>query len=305
MGEIAELWGQVEVNRLFEEDSDSSEMSEDILAIEKPINRRYSDKPQIMVTDEQQIPTYRVKSLKITSKAKLKMPVRRGSDATLIGYPKKDDDAEDIYDEVEDTDVNEEQIPRHTALLELLTPRADSEKVKRLRAISGGKRDLHCMLEKDSSSINSNMLIDVLQVSLRGETKKIKDLKNQKDFIQGRLKTEIMERENLQAELKKTKQAIRSSSLAEGVSGMEKFVVGAVDEKKLHEFIENRKKKLVKWCEINFNDIHPENSPYQYSSYGIWYKAKWNYTHVRLCVAIGGIQRDMIESFRECSARIQ
>lgn len=86
---------------------------------------------------------------------------------------------------------------------------------------------------------------------------------------------------------------------------MHEFVAAALKQEKLQDLKLNQEEKVSKWCEINFNDIQPENSPYRYSSFSIWYKATWNYSSCRLCVAIGGIPKDAINQFRYISSYIQ
>lgn len=39
-----------------------------------------------------------------------------------------------------------------------------------------------------------------------------------------------------------------------------------------------------RWCELAFSAVQPQNSPYLYSTFGVWYHAVWKRYPVRLCV---------------------
>ena len=282
------------MEKLFEESDSESEIGS--------VSRARSDmalaSPKIRLK-AMPVRTKRVKSERITSS------IHKFEDEE-----DDDDEDDDCYDEIEDTDVdlitNDLSIEGLLKTVQIDSSHSDSElkpesdRVRRLRAISGGHVDLHNMLSRDSSTINSQLLIEVLKASLKGETKKFKTVRKQNQFLETRLKSEISSRKTLEIKIKDLKKELRRSRNA---TGLKDLVAGAMNEDEIQEF--EKKHFQVKWCEINFNDIQPEDSPYKYSSYGIWYKAYWNFCPARLIVGIGGVQPDLIDKFRQCSADIQ
>ena len=89
------------------------------------------------------------------------------------------------------------------------------------------------------------------------------------------------------------------------LSEIQSFLQSILAEERIQNLRGEEESANLKWCEIPFVSISPDNSPYRYSFFGIWYKAEWNFAPARLCVAIGGIHREKIHSFRQVSASVQ
>lgn len=316
MGQIGQLWDQVEVDKIFlaeqSETSDSESASgntdsgSDWVKESSASVRFQSDAEEEQDLDRKRS-TRRLKR----DYALLNLPVPEQLRAKYRRN-RSQEDIDDCFDELEDDEgsVFEPQQDLSELLQRVLQtePEAEPEKIRRLRALSQGRHNLHRLLSvsKDSSQIDSVLLIHLIKTTLHREGLRAKTLKKHNEFLLKRYQTERAARLHVQKRIQQEKSLFKSKTSANtDLSEIQNFLQSILKEERLQTLRQSQRFTDIKWCEVPFFSITPQSSPYRYSFFGIWYEAEWEYSDVHLCVAIGGVQPSMVSRFRQLSGAIQ
>lgn len=311
LGDIGQLWDQSEVEKiLLADQSDPSDNDWELTTDnESDWGEENEIKGSLRSSEEEQTLRPRLPPLRRTSNSK-NLPVARHSKRSS----KTEDDDDDDYDVSDSDDEESEAFTPPRALEDLLKdiscstpPTSESERVRRLRELSKGRNNLNRMLssKNDTSSIDAALLIQVLKTALKRESLRGKELKQNREFLRSRYRKEYVARVRLEQQIRHEElQFERKTSISTDLSEIQSFLQSILAEERLQN-LRGEEPTNLKWCEIPFASISPDNSPYRYSFFGIWYKAEWNFAPARLCVAIGGIHRDKIHNFRQVSASVQ
>jgi len=312
LGDIGQLWDQSEVEKILLADQSDTDNDWEMTTDNES---DWGDENEIKISlrsaaEEEQTLRPRLHPLTRASNSR-NLPVPKNQ--KRISRTEEDDD--DDYDVSDSDEDDSETFTPPRALEDLLKdvscstpPTNESERVRRLRELSKGRNNLNRMLSStnDTSSIDAALLIQVLKTALKRESLRGKELKKNREFLRSRYKKEYVARVRLQQQIHHEElQFERKTSVSTDLSEIQSFLQSILAEERLQNLRGEEEPTNLKWCEIPFASISPDNSPYRYSFFGIWYKAEWNFAPARLCVAIGGIHRDKIQNFRQVSASVQ
>lgn len=256
----------------------------------------------------------------------------------------EDDSTDTSYDEVGNDEelLTHRNRQKTEAPAVAVTPKvANLRKAEQLRSLSQGKQNLQQLLVDthvtgQSTSQEADLLITVLKASLKRETERVRKLKRTNDFLKEKFKEEHVERRKLDIKLTRTHKQLQEAEkkVASGASDALSSRDSASDVTQMKTFVRRsfkggrpyRSDSFVaaeslganigvggssadddtgRWCELAFAAVQPHNSPYLYSTFGVWYHAVWKRYPVRLCVVIGGINVQYISKFRKLCSIVQ